>query len=107
MSYVRCSSETHKKLKILAATRSVPMQDLIEEAAALVLGETSSDLKEASVAGIPAIPRETLPVVEWLIGFMSLRGNPEQESLKATLRVLAAQRTAQLKQISKQKKNAS
>ena len=107
MSYVRCSSETHKKLKILAATRSVPMQDLIEEAAALVLGETSPNPKEPSAAGIPAIPRETLPVVEWLIGFMSQRGNPEQESLKGTLRVLAAQRTAQLKQFSKQNKNAS
>jgi hypothetical protein len=107
MSYVRCSSETHKKLKILAAARGVPMQDLIEEAAALVLGETSPNPKAPSVAGIPAIPSETLPVVEWLIGFMSRRGNPEQESLKATLRVLAAQRTAQLKQISKQKKNAS
>jgi hypothetical protein len=105
MSYIRCSPETHKKLKILAATRSVPMQDLIEEAAALLLGETSP--QEPSMAGIPAIPRETLPVVEWLIGFMSRRGNPEQESLKATLRVLAAQRTAQLKQISKRKRNAS
>jgi hypothetical protein len=107
MNYIRCSPETHKKLKILAATRSVPMQDLIEEAAALFLGETSPNPKDSSAAGIPAIPRETLPVVEWLIGFMSRRGNPEQESLKATLRLLAAQRTAQLKQISKKKKNAS
>ena len=107
MSYVRCSSETHKKLKILAASRSVPMQDLIEEAAALVLGETSPDSKQPSGLGLPAIPRETLPVVEWLIDFMSHRGNPEQESLKATLRVLAAQRTAELKRFSKQKKNAS
>jgi len=82
------------------------MQDLIEEAAALVLGETSPDARERSV-GIPAIPRETLPVVEWLIGFMSRRGNPEQESLKATLKVLAAQRTAQFKRFSKKKKNAS
>src|SRR5229473_1424211 len=102
MSYVRCSSETHKKLKILAAARSVSMQDLIEEAAALVLGETSPDAKEPSVAGIPAIPRETLPVVEWVMDFMSRRGNPEQESLKATLRVLAAQRMAQLRRFSKQ-----
>jgi hypothetical protein len=107
MSYIRCSPETHKKLKMLAAARGVPMQDLIEEAAALLFGETSPNSKEPSAAGIPAIPRETLPVVEWLIGFMTRRGNPEQESLKATLRVLAAQRTAQLKQISKQKKNAS
>ena len=107
MSYVRCSPETHKKLKILAATRSVPMQDLLEEAAAFVLGETSPDAKEPSIAGIPAIPRETLPVVEWLIDFMSRRGTPEQESLKATLRVLATQRTAQFKRFSKKNKNAS
>jgi hypothetical protein len=105
MSYIRCSTETHKKLKILAATRSVPMQDLIEEAAALLLGETSPNPKDPCAASIPAIPRETLPVVEWLIGFMSRRGNPEQESLKATLRVLAGQRTAQFKRLSK--RNAS
>ena len=107
MSYIRCSPETHKKLKILAATRSVPMQDLIEEAAAFLLGETSPNPKEPSAAGISAIPRETLPVVEWLIGFMSRRGTPEQESLKATLRVLATQRTAQFKRFSKKNKNAS
>lgn len=73
-----------------AAARGVSMQALLDEAIDLLfLGSPESQL--------PAIPKSLVPVVEFIIDAYSEKGAPEEEMWKDTLRMLAAQRSSELK----------
>lgn len=103
LAYIRCSSETHKRLKTEAATRGTSMQALLDEA-------VYSLFVHAENEAISPIPRSLIPVIEFIIDAFSEKGAPDEEMWKNTLRMLAAQRSAELKggkNSSKSKRNVS
>lgn len=92
LAYVRCSSETHKRLKTEAAQRGIPMQALLDEAVSSLFVSPQSEGQD-----VPQIPKSLLPVVEFIVDAFSERGAPDEEMWKDTLRMLAAQRSSELK----------
>jgi hypothetical protein len=103
MAYVRCTSKTHKRLKIIAAKLGVSMQELVDRATASYLAghsEHRADVGAQSKAGelrsaeSVTIPVEMHGLVAWLLDLFSREGTLEQELLKQTLRELGGKRTA-------------
>lgn len=100
MAYVRCSNETHKRLKIIAAKLGVSMQELVDRAAVSYLAGPNMELsgahsaKSESSPGSISVPVEMRGLVEWLLDLFSREGTLEQELLKGTLRELGGKRTA-------------
>jgi predicted RNA-binding Zn-ribbon protein involved in translation (DUF1610 family) len=74
-----------------AAARGISMQALIDQAV------DSLFVKPEDNPDIPPIPRSLIPVIEFVIDAFSEKGAPDEEMWKDTLRILAAQRSADLK----------
>ena len=99
MAYVRCSNETHKSLKIIAAKLGISMQELVDRETASYLAGQNTELESHRAKSEPSTDSMTVPVemhglVEWLLDLFSREGTLEQELLKGTLRELGGKRTA-------------
>jgi hypothetical protein len=61
----------------------------------------AAGVRTSETQGQLEIPKSLLPVIEFLIEAFSEKGSPEEEMWKDSLRMLAAQRSADLKRRSK------
>ena len=106
MAYVRCRTEIHRRLKVIAAGQGVSMQALVEQAVAPYLsGQSPPKADDKGAGDLMHIPQEMQGVVEWILDLFGRKGTPEMEALKDSLRELATERSS-LKH-PKKKRNAS
>lgn len=107
---VSIEENLHAEVKSLAPKRRMSVEKAYEQALQAWLDRSSvsgaTGANSAIAQGYPDIPREMVPLVEWFVEFLQSNGTPEQEALKASLKVLTAERTAEVRRLKKPKKNA-
>jgi hypothetical protein len=105
----RLDSDLYEQLREATYKLRISKQQAMIEALKMWLGSTGEPHSSYPDSHIPTdmltavdwIPEELVPVIEFLIEAFSEKGSPEEEMWKDSLRMLAAQRSADLTRPSK------
>lgn len=84
-----------EQYRIRKAIGSEPTQsDVIRM---LIAERERHDLVPPPHPDLPPIPKSLIPVIDWLIKFFAIKGPPEAETLKDSIRMMSAIRASDLK----------
>jgi hypothetical protein len=86
----RLESDLYEQLREATYKLRISKQQAITEALTMWLRSNSSNSTEHHSSPDKHIPTDLLPVVNWLVRLWGRKGTPEQESLKNSLKALAA-----------------